>query len=180
MQIYLFLAEGFEEIEAVVPMDIFRRASLELVTVSVTGDLLVCGAHGICVKADQLFDDVVFEGDYLIFLPGGMPGTTNLDNHAGLKSLIASQVESGKQVAAICAAPSILGKMGYLQNKEAICYPGFEGLLTGATISEHKIVKSGNIFTAKGPGVALTFALSLVEDIKGKKVADEVAAALML
>lgn len=180
MNIYLFLAEGFEEIEAVAPMDIFRRASLEMVTVSVTGDLLVCGAHGICVKADKLFEDVAFEGEYLIYLPGGMPGTTNLDNHAGLKSLIASQVERGQQVAAICAAPSILGKMGYLQNKEAICYPGFEGLLKGATISEHKVVKSGNIFTAKGPGVAMSFALRLVEEIKGKQVADQVADALML
>ncbi len=180
MKIYLFLAEGFEEMEAVVPMDIFRRAGIDLVTVSITEDLEVCGAHGVCVLADTTFAELSFDGDFLIYLPGGMPGTSNLDNHAGLKSLISAQVAKGGKVAAICAAPSILGKMGLLKGQEAICYPGFEHLLSGATVSADKVVRSGNIFTAKGPGVALQFALKLVEELKGTKVANDVADALMM
>jgi len=180
MRIYLFLAEGFEEMEAVVPMDIFRRAGIDLVTVSITDDLKVCGAHSVCVLADKTFAELSFDGDFLMYLPGGMPGTTNLDNHAGLKSLIAAQAARGSKVAAICAAPSILGKMGLLKGREAICYPGFEQLLDGATVSKDKVVKSDNIYTAKGPGVALQFALKLVEELKGAKTANDVAAALMM
>jgi 4-methyl-5(b-hydroxyethyl)-thiazole monophosphate biosynthesis len=180
MRIYLFLAEGFEEMEAVVPMDIFRRAGIDLVTVSITNDLKVCGAHGVCVLADKTFAELNFDGEFLIFLPGGMPGTSNLDNHAGLKSLISAQAARGSKVAAICAAPSILGKMGLLNGREAICYPGFEQLLEGATVSADKVVQSGNIYTAKGPGVALQFALKLVEELKGTKSANEVADALMM
>jgi len=180
MKIYLFLAEGFEEIEAVVPMDIFRRAGIDLVTVSISDELKVSGAHGVNVLADKLFSELSFDGEFLVFLPGGMPGTANLDNHAGLKSLISAHASKGKQVAAICAAPSILGKMGLLKGREAICYPGFENLLEAARISEEKVVKSGNIFTAKGPGVAIPFALKIVEEIKGEKIAADVAAALML
>jgi protein deglycase len=180
MRIYLFLAEGFEEMEAVVPMDIFRRAGIDLVTVSITNDLKVCGAHGVCVLADKTFTELSFDGDFLIYLPGGMPGTTNLDNHAGLKSLISAHASKGNKVAAICAAPSILGKLGLLKGREAICYPGFEQLLDGATVSENKVVQSGNIYTAKGPGVALPFALKLVEELKGPEVANEVAGALMM
>lgn len=180
MRIYLFLAEGFEEMEAVVPMDVFRRAGIDLVTVSITDDLKVCGAHGVCVLADKTFAELSFDGDFMIFLPGGMPGTTNLDNHAGLKLLISAHHAKGNKVAAICAAPSILGKMGLLKGREAICYPGFEQLLEGAVVSADKVVSSGNIFTAKGPGVALPFALKLVEELKGAKIAGDVASALMM
>lgn len=180
MKVFVFLANGFEEIEAIAPIDIFRRAEIETITVSITDSKQVCGAHGISVLADVLFSDTEFSGADLLFLPGGMPGTKNLDEHDGLKSLIANQIELGRLVAAICAAPSILGKMGLLQNKEAICYPGFENQLLGATISESKIVKSGLISTAKGAGVAIQFALKLVEDLKGKTEADRIAAAICL
>jgi 4-methyl-5(b-hydroxyethyl)-thiazole monophosphate biosynthesis len=180
MRIFLFLATGFEEIEAVAPMDVFRRAGINLTTVSITEDIVVTGAHNIGVEADEMFDEMDFSGDFLIYLPGGMPGTTNLDNHEGLKALLTQQLAKGKKVAAICAAPSILGKMGVLKDKEAVCYPGFESQLTGAKIPETNMAKSDNILTAKGPGVAIPFALKIVEELKGKQVAEEVAAAMIL
>ena len=179
MQIYVFLADGFEEIEAVAPIDVFRRAELEVITVSVTGDQLVTGAHGLTVAADSLFEDLSFEGDFLLFLPGGMPGTLNLEAHEGLRELIGQQAAKGNKIAAICAAPSILGKMGLLNGKEAICYPGFENFLTGASVSDQDVVQSGSVFTAKGPGVAIDFALALVEDLKGPDVAAQVSGGMI-
>lgn len=180
MKIFLFLAEGFEEIEAVAPIDIFRRADIEVTTVSVTSDKVVCGAHGISVVADVVFAEMDFSGDYLLFLPGGMPGTANLDQHEGLRNLILTHAEKGNNIAAICAAPSILGKLGLLKGKEAICYPGFESQLLDAEISESTVVKSGSIYTAKAAGVAIEFALRIVEDIKGVEVAQKIARAISM
>lgn len=179
MKIYLFLAEGFEEIEAIAPIDVFRRAELDVTTVSVSGDQLVTGAHGITVAADALFEELSLDGDFLIFLPGGMPGTLNLEVHEGLRGLIAQQAGAGNTIAAICAAPSILGKMGILKGKEAICYPGFESYLHGAIVSTETVVQSGNVFTAKGPGVAVDFALKLVGALKSEEVASQVAAGMI-
>ncbi len=175
MKVFVFLAEGFEEIEAIAPIDIFRRAGFDVCTVSITENKEVSGAHGITVLADCLFSATEFSKNDLLFLPGGMPGTKNLDEHEGLKHVLKTQVDSKKPLAAICAAPSILGKMGLLEGKEAICYPGFENFLYGATLSKEKIVKSGQIFTAKGAGVAIPYALRLVEELKGKEVADKLA-----
>lgn len=179
-QVYVFLADGFEEIEAIAPVDVFRRAGFNVTTVSITEEKPVRGAHDLVVRADACFSSLDFEGEFLIFLPGGMPGATNLDNHAGLKKLIKKQVEAGKAIAAICAAPFILGKMGLLKDKEAICYPGYEHLLKDARIATAKMVKSGNIYTAKGPGVSIPFALSIVESFRGKQFADQVAQAMMI
>lgn len=180
MTVLLFLAEGFEEIEAVAPIDIFRRADVKVTTVSVASDKIVTGAHGIAIVADKLFEEIDLSGENLLFLPGGMPGTTNLDKHEGLRNLILSHAENGKSIAAICAAPSILGKLDLLKGKEAICYPGFEGQLSGAEISESAVVKSGSIYTAKAAGVAIDFALRIVEDIKGVEVAQKIAKAISL
>lgn len=180
MKIFLFLAEGFEEIEAVAPVDIFRRASLEVVTVSITDNVLVKGAHGISVLADAVFDTTDFSGDFLLFLPGGLPGTTKLANHDGLKALIQQQADQKQKIAAICAAPSILGNMNLLKGKEAICYPGFESSLNEAHISDSNIVMTESIFTAKAAGVAIQFALSIVENIKGKELADKIARSIFL
>ncbi|GAB1415410.1 DJ-1/PfpI family protein [Paludibacter sp.] len=180
MKIFLFLAEGFEEIEAIAPIDVFRRADLNVTTVSTTSELVVYGAHQVGVQADILFEDADFSGDFLIYLPGGMPGTTNLDNHKGLKSLIEKQAAKGGKIAAICAAPSILGKMGLLENKQAICYPGFEDMLKGASISTSTIVESENILTAKGPGVVIPFALKIVEKFKGSDLAEQIRSAMIL
>lgn len=175
MNVFLFLAEGFEEIEAIAPIDIFRRADIKVTTVSVTTQLSVTGAHGVTVMADKLFNEVDFSGNNLLFLPGGMPGTANLENHTGLKKLIEQHANKEGKIAAICAAPSILGKMDLLGGKEATCYPGFEKYLYNSKISENTIVKSENVFTAKAAGVAVQFALKLVQELKGKDIADNVS-----
>jgi 4-methyl-5(b-hydroxyethyl)-thiazole monophosphate biosynthesis len=180
MKVFIFLADGFEEIEAIAPIDIFRRANVEVVTVSISANKRVIGAHNVSVLADCLFSETDFSNNDLLFLPGGMPGTKNLDAHEGLKQLLQRQADKVKNIAAICAAPSILGKMNLLKDKEAICYPGFEDQLYGAILSKDKIVKSGNISTAKGAGVAIQFALKLVEELKGKETADKIAAAIQL
>ena len=180
MQIYLFLAEGFEEIEAIAPIDIFRRAGLSVTIVSINNDKAVTGAHGITVLADRTFDETIFVEDSLLFLPGGLPGTTNLDNHSGLKALIKLHSEKGNKMAAICAAPSVFGKMGLLADKEAICYPGFENQLLNATLSTSDSICSGNIFTAKAAGSAMDFALMIVSDLKGKEVAEAIRSGMFI
>ncbi len=180
MQIYLFLAEGFEEIEAIAPIDIFRRAVLSVTTVSISNEKAVTGAHGITVLADGIFEETNFVEDSLLFLPGGLPGTTNLDNHNGLKDLIKLHSNKGNKLAAICAAPSVFGKMGLLADKEAICYPGFENQLEKATLSTSNTIRSGNIFTAKAAGSAMDFALMIVSDLKGKEVAEAIRSGMFI
>jgi 4-methyl-5(b-hydroxyethyl)-thiazole monophosphate biosynthesis len=178
MKAIIFLAEGFEEIEAIAPIDILRRGGIEVITVSISNKNEVYGSHGIPVKADTLFKEIDFSTADLLCLPGGMPGTKNLDNHQELKDLIVRHANSGKNLGAICAAPSILGKLGLLNGKEAICFPGFEDQLIGAKLSNKKVVRDGNIVTAKAAGVAVEFDLKLVEILKGKLVSDQVAASI--
>jgi len=177
--IYIFLADGFEEIEAITPIDLFRRAKLDVVTVSVTGKNEVNGAHGIKIQADKKFEEIEFDPkNLLLLLPGGQPGTDHLNAHDGLKKLLKSQYENNGLLAAICAAPLVLGGLGFLQDKEAICYPGVESSLTGAVISGKEVVKSGNIITSKGLGVAINFSLKIIEEIRGKAVADKIASSI--
>ncbi len=180
MQIYLFLAEGFEEIEAIAPIDIFRRAGIIVTTVSISNEKTVTGAHGITILGDSIFEETNFVEDSLLFLPGGLPGTINLDNHSGLKALIQKHSNKGNKMAAICAAPSVFGKMGLLADKEAICYPGFENQLVEATISNVDAIYSGNIYTAKAAGTAMDFALMIVSDFKGKEVAEAIRSAMFI
>ncbi|HLP04145.1 MAG TPA: DJ-1 family glyoxalase III [Paludibacter sp.] len=175
MKVFVFLANGFEEIETIAPVDIFRRAGIDTLMVSVTGSKEVTGAHKIVVNADYLFDEVDFSGDNLLFLPGGMPGTSNLDAHKGLKELIGKHASEGKPLAAICAAPSILGKIGLLKGKEATCYPGYEKELKDAVLSGNKIAKSGQVMTAKAAGTAIPFALMIIEELLGKDTSDRIA-----
>lgn len=179
-KVFIFLANGFEEIEAIAPIDILRRAELDVVTVSISDSKSVKGAHNVIVEADQLFTETTFgDNDYYV-LPGGYDGMMNLSAHEGVNELLKKQHAAGKKLAAICASPSVLGKLGILEGKEAICYPGFEENLTGATISELSVVEDGNVITGKGPGVAIQFGLKIVETLKGKEIADKVAAGLML
>jgi len=178
MKVFIFLADGFEEIEAISPIDIFRRADFEVTIVSVTKEKLVRGSHNISVMADCLFSEADFSKIDLLYLPGGMPGTKNLNEHQGLKSLLVKHAGENRKIAAICAAPSILGKLGLLKGKEAICFPGFEDQLDGAILSNEKIVESGCISTAKGAGVAIRFALKLVEELKGKALADHISSSI--
>jgi len=180
MKVFIFLADGFEELEAIAPIDIFRRAEIEVTVVSISNEKMVRGAHNIHVLADCLFNETDFSVNDLLYLPGGMPGTRNLGAHEGLKDLLIKQAGEKKKIAAICAAPSILGKLGLLNGMEAICFPGFENQLTGAKISKEKIVESGIISTAKGAGVATQFAIRLVEELKGKISADQIAAQICM
>ena len=152
--ICIFLAEGFEEVEALFPLDIMRRGGLNVKTVSVTGKNLVTGAHQVPVAADMLFEEVKEEDVEMIVLPGGLPGATNLDAHAGLDRLIRSFAEAGKPLAAICAAPMVYGKRGLLKGKKATCYPGFDSYLEGAEYTGNMVETADNFILGKGPGAA--------------------------
>ena len=178
--IYLFLALGFEEIEAIATIDVLRRAGLDVKSVSISDDLKVTGAHGISVEADCLYPEVNFTEAEMLILPGGMPGTKNLNAHEGLKAALTQHAKTGKPLAAICAAPMILGQLGLLDGKEATCYPGNEIHLKGAILSEYMIVQDGNIITASGPGVAAEFALQIVEHFLGEEKMEEISKALLL
>lgn len=170
--IYVFLAEGFEEVEALATVDVLRRAGLEVKTVGVTGDV-VSGSHSISVVCDTVIGNIQpDESIQAVVLPGGMPGTTNLENSKEVNAFIDYAVENGRYVCAICAAPSILGKKGLLNGKEAICFPGFEEYLYGATVSDKSVVADGKIITAKACGVALKFGKVIAEQFIGKEKAD--------
>ncbi len=174
-QTFIFLATGFEETEAITPIDILRRAEIEVKIVSVTSQKEVTGAHDITIVADSLFEDTDFSAGEMLILPGGMPGTRNLNEHAELKKLISSYHAAGKYISAICAAPMVLGEMGLLKGEKAISYPGFEKHLHGATLTEERVAISNQFITAKGPGVAVEFALEIVKTLKGKSVAETIA-----
>jgi len=172
--VFLFLATGFEEIEAVAVIDVLRRTEIEITVVSVTGEKLVVGTHGITVQADVLFADADFSKGNMLILPGGMPGAKNLDEYKPLIQLINEYYKAGKFLSAICAAPMILGKMRLLRNEEAICFPGYEEFLEDAVLSKQRVVRSGKIITAKGAGCAIEFGLKIVETLKNKELADTV------
>jgi len=179
-KVFIFLATGFEETEAIAPIDILRRAGLEVEIVSVTSQKEVTGSHGITVVADSLFEDADFSKGEMLILPGGMPGAKNLSEHAGLKKVIIEYNDNGKYISAICAAPMILGGMGLLKGEKAISYPGYEEYLLGAQVTEERIVVSGKFVTGKGPGTAIEFALKIVEILKNKSVAKEIASAFII
>lgn len=178
-QVFIFLATGFEETEAIAIIDVLRRADISTTIVSVTGQTAVTGSHGISVVTDALFEVVNFTEGQMLVLPGGMPGTNNLEAFAPLTKLINEYYKSGKYLAAICAAPLILGKMRLLRNEEAICYPGYEEHLEDAILSKERVVRSGKIITGKGPGTAIEFGLLLVETLKGKELADTIKKAMI-
>ena len=180
MQVYLFLADGFEEIEAIAPIDILRRANINIQTVSISGTKEVTGTHGIIIQADLLFTEVDFSLSDMLILPGGMPGATNLNAHVPLKELLINQYKEGKVIAAICAAPLVLGGLGLLRGKSVTCYPGFEPKLIEATPSGGPVEVDGNVITGKGPGLVFHFALSILKALKGDAVAEEVASGLLL
>ena len=176
--IYFFLANGFEEVEAIAPLDLLRRAGLSVTTVGVGGKEIT-GAHGITVQADLTDEQYDDEHPTLVFLPGGMPGTLNLAASPTVERAIRSALTNDAYLCAICAAPSILGDMGILRGKEAICYPGFEDRLTGARISTQRVVRDGKIITAAGMGVAVELGLSLVELLVSREKAEELRHAII-
>lgn len=171
----IFFAEGYEEVEALTVVDLLRRAGMDIDMVSLTGGQTVTGSHGITVQMDVLYQEADFERADILILPGGMPGTKNLLAHQGLKErLVSFAADSSKKVAAICAAPSVLGEHGILKGREATCYPGFEDKLTGAAVKEASVVTDGNVITSRGMGTAIEFAAAIIESYCGRDKADAI------
>ena len=162
--VYLFLADGFEECEALVPLDILRRSNIKVKTVGI-GSNTITGSHGISVNCDTVNKDLSFDDLEAIILPGGLPGATNLENDKTVQSFIDYCVNNGLLISAICAAPQILGHKGLLDGKNAICFPGFEKELKGANIVDQKVVKDDNIITAWGAGAAFEFGFAILEHL---------------
>ena len=177
-EICIFLADGFEEVEALTTVDLLRRAGGNVHMVSVTDNLCVHGAHGIDIVADCLFDEVNNDPDMLI-LPGGMPGTIHLKEHKGLTSFLKSQFEAGRYIAAICAAPTVLGYLGFLNRKQACCHPGMEDGLTDADVTFNPVSVDGTIITSRGLGTAIPFALTLIEILFGAEKSKEIKTAIV-
>lgn len=176
--LYMFFADGFEEVEAIATLDVLRRAGIETVSVGV-GSKTVIGAHNIPILCDTITDKLEFNNSVDgIILPGGMPGTTNLMNNSTVNEFIDLCYKNGKLICAICAAPMILGRKGLLENREAVCYPGFEYELKGAVLSEKFVCNSNGIITAKGMGCAVNFGLEIVSEIKGKELSDKIKSSL--
>ncbi len=177
-KVNIFFATGYEEVEALTVVDLLRRAGIETDMISVTGDLNVTSSHDVTVKMDRLFEQADENADMLV-LPGGMPGTTNLAQHKGLADMINRFNEAGKYIAAICAAPTVYGKMGLLEGKNATCFPGMESDLRGANKLTDKVVIDGNVITSRGLGTAIDFGLALVALLKGIGTAEELASKIV-
>ncbi|MBQ7776816.1 MAG: DJ-1/PfpI family protein [Lachnospiraceae bacterium] len=178
-KIAVFFGEGFEEIEALTVVDMCRRAGIEVNMVSITGNDIVTGAHKIPVGMDMQFEDVDFDTVDMIVLPGGMPGTRNLEAHAGLMAQVDAFNAAGKYLAAICAAPSIFGHRGILKGRMACCFPGFEKDLEGATVLTTRVTQDDHVFTSRGMGTAMDFALAIVALFCGEEVATEKAKSII-
>lgn len=173
-RVCVFLADGFEEIEGLTVVDILRRAGVDTQTVSINEERTVTGSHRIPVQADVCLKDADFTETELLVLPGGMPGTLHLGECGELTKLLVQFHTDGKKVAAICAAPSVLGDLGILKGKKAVCYPGFEDRLTGAEVVYDRVAVDGNVTTSRGMGTAIPFALALTEQLVSKEKADEI------
>jgi 4-methyl-5(b-hydroxyethyl)-thiazole monophosphate biosynthesis len=169
---YVFYADGLEEIEAITQVDLLRRAGVTAISVSITGQRLVHGAHGIDIMADVLFEDNLLDADMLV-LPGGGPGTKMLMKHDGLRKLILQYNEAKKYLAAICAAPGVFGVNQLLVGKTAICFPGHEKNLIEAIIINQPVVEDDNFITSKGAGTSIDFGLVLIEKLCGKEVSEQ-------
>lgn len=172
--VYAFFTEGFEEIEGLAVVDLLRRADIEIETVSITGRYEVTGAHNITIRTDKLFSEINTDNADLLFLPGG-PGTPDLAAHEGLVQALRNFNESGRNIAAICAAPGVLGQLGMLKGKKATCFPGYEEKLQGAEYVREKAVTDGNITTARGMGTSIELGLELIRILADKERSDEIA-----
>lgn len=171
-KVYIFMADGCEEVEGLTQVDLLRRAGIEVSMVSVTGTRMVCGAHGIRFEADQLFEGTDFSDGDVFLLPGGMPGTTNLANYEPLIRLLREKDGEGRRIAAICAAPAVvLGGHGFVKGRCAVCYPGMEDGLHGAEVGTESVVTDGNLTTSRGLGTAIALGLELIRLLQGEEAA---------
>lgn len=168
------LADGFEEIEGLTVVDLLRRAGIEVTTAAVCGKTQVTGSHRITVLADTLIENVDFDKMDMFVLPGGMPGTKNLQASTVVCKTLKKMIADGKEIAAICAAPSVLGGLHLLNGKKAACYPGFEDALLGAEVIFDEVAVDQQVITSRGLGTAIPFALALIERLLDKKTADEI------
>jgi len=173
-KVYVFFATGFEETEAVIPVDLLRRAEIDVCLTSITGKLEVTGSHGITILTERLYDEVDFSDGDMLLLPGGQPGTTNLSNYEPLCELISEWNREKKRLAAICAAPTVFGKLGLLKGAKATCYPGCEEQLLGAITSTEVVVTDGNITTSRGVGTAIEFAAEIIRLLRDEETAEKI------
>ncbi len=178
-KVLIFLAEGHEEIEALTVVDLLRRAKIDIDTVSITGQRQVTGSHGITSTADKLFEEADFEEADMLVLPGGMPGTLNLEAYEPLMNQVRAFNAADKYIAAICAAPTVFGRAGLLEGKKACCYPDMEGDLLGADVSYDPVSVAGKTITSRGMGTAIEFGLTIIETFQGKEAADAMAAKIV-
>ena len=179
-RVVICLANGCEEIEALTVADILRRAGVDVALVSINEDVNVVSSHNVHIVADAVFGDMDFSKTDMIVLPGGMPGSNNLQAYKPLEEQILKFNESGKYIAAICAAPKVFGALGLLNGKRACCHPGFEGELLGAdVVMDHPAVKDGNIITGRSMGCAIPFGLLILEALEGVDRAKEMAAKIV-
>ncbi len=178
-KVAVFLGNGFEEIEALTVVDLCRRAGIDIQMVSITGSDVVTGSHNISVKMDVLLEDLDFNTMDMLVLPGGMPGTKNLEAHTGLMEHLDAFYAEGKYIAAICAAPSIFGHRGYLKGRRACCFPGFEKELEGAVVTMESVTMDAHVITSRGMGTAMDFGLLIVETLCGTEVANEKAKSIL-
>lgn len=176
---YIFVANGSEEIETLIPVDVLRRGGVEVKTVSITGSLEAELSHGVTIKTDLTFEDANLDDADLLMLPGGLPGSTNLNAHNGVREALMKQYNAGKLVAAICAAPMVFGSLGIVRGRRATCYPGFEKFLDGAEYTHELCTVDGNVVTGEGPAAALPFAYKLLEMLSTEQTAHEVADGMM-
>lgn len=178
-EVCMFFGTGYEEVEALAAVDVMRRANIEVDMVSITGEKGVTSSHNVTIQMDCLLEDVDFEQTKMIVLPGGMPGTKNLENCEPLMEQVDKFYEQKKAIAAICAAPSILGHRGMLKGRNACCYPSFEEHLEGAQVTLNPCEVSEHIITSRGMGCAVDFGLAIVEYLRGKDTADKIAEAII-
>lgn len=172
-KVCVFLAQGVEEIEALTVVDLCRRAGVELSMVSITGEKAVTSSHQVTIMADELFEDINFDEVAMIVLPGGMPGTKNLEAYEPLMDQVEKFYKEGRFLSAICAAPSIFGHRGFLEGRNACSFPEFESHLTNARVSHNRVEVSDHIITSRGMGTAIEFGLAIVARMKGQAVAEE-------
>jgi 4-methyl-5(b-hydroxyethyl)-thiazole monophosphate biosynthesis len=175
-KVYVFLADGFEDVEALIPIDVLRRGGVEVVTISTTLFPMVESAHGVNIEADLQFDQADYSDADLLMLPGGMPGASNLFAHEGVREALMAQFKAGKKIAAICASPAVvLAPLGILDGKKATCYPGFESALEKATYTGDLVTVDGNITTGEGPAAAFPYAYELLSQLVDKATSDQIA-----
>lgn len=175
-KVYVFLAEGFEDVEALIPIDVLRRGGVNVTTVSISEFPLVQSSHGVNIEADIIFEQGDYDDADLLMLPGGMPGASNLFAHEGLREVLMAQYKAGKKIAAICASPAVvLAPLGILNGKKATCYPGFESALKNATYTGDLVTVDGNITTGEGPAAAFPYAYELLTQLVDKATSDQIA-----